>query len=38
MMLLHSLEQEGKISSIEKVFARCWQKFSGRIGTNGADA
>jgi NTP pyrophosphatase (non-canonical NTP hydrolase) len=35
MMLVHALESEGKISSVEKVFARCYKKFSERIGEDG---
>lgn len=29
--LLHSLEQEGKITNVWKVFERCYKKFSERI-------
>lgn len=31
LCLLHSLEDEWKITSVEKVFERCYKKFSGRI-------
>ncbi|MFK7780032.1 MAG: MazG nucleotide pyrophosphohydrolase domain-containing protein [Candidatus Gracilibacteria bacterium] len=34
--LLHALENEGKISSIDNVLERCYKKFSGRILENGA--
>jgi NTP pyrophosphatase (non-canonical NTP hydrolase) len=35
MMLCHALESEGKISSVDKVFERCYKKFSERIGEDG---
>jgi NTP pyrophosphatase (non-canonical NTP hydrolase) len=38
MMLLNALASEGKITNIEKVFERCYQKFSGRINNNGDNA
>ena len=28
---MHALESEGKITSVEKVFERCWKKFSERV-------
>lgn len=34
--LLENLEQEGKISK-EKVFDRCWTKFSERLKSDGSD-
>lgn len=34
LCLLHSLENEWKITSAEKVFERCYDKFSGRIWVN----
>ncbi|MDR2190148.1 MAG: hypothetical protein LBP53_02970 [Candidatus Peribacteria bacterium] len=35
--LLNALASEGKITSPEKVFERCYQKFSGRINEQGED-
>ena len=35
MCLLHSLKNEWKISSIEKVFERSYKKFSERVWENG---
>jgi NTP pyrophosphatase (non-canonical NTP hydrolase) len=35
MMLLNALASEGKITNVEKVFERCWKKFSGRISESG---
>lgn len=34
LCLLHSLENEWKISSVEKVFERCYKKFGERVGYN----
>ncbi len=36
MCLLENLELEGKISK-EKVFDRCWTKFSERLNTDGSN-
>ncbi|MDR0650847.1 MAG: hypothetical protein LBG59_05630 [Candidatus Peribacteria bacterium] len=35
VMLLHALQSEGKISTVKKVFERCYKKFSERISENG---
>ena len=37
VMLLNAMANEGKISSIEKVFERCYKKFSERIGEDGVN-
>ncbi|MDR2416184.1 MAG: nucleotide pyrophosphohydrolase [Candidatus Peribacteria bacterium] len=38
IMLLNALTSEGKITSVENVFERCYQKFSERINKNGNNA
>ncbi|MDD3145418.1 MAG: MazG nucleotide pyrophosphohydrolase domain-containing protein [Candidatus Gracilibacteria bacterium] len=35
LCLLHSLENEGKITNAEKVFERCYKKFGERVGYDG---
>ena len=38
LCLLYALESEGKITSAEKVFERCWRKFSERVNVeDGSD-
>ncbi|MDD3793849.1 MAG: MazG nucleotide pyrophosphohydrolase domain-containing protein [Candidatus Gracilibacteria bacterium] len=32
---LHSLENEGKITSVDRVFERCYKKFGERVGFDG---
>jgi NTP pyrophosphatase (non-canonical NTP hydrolase) len=38
LMLFNALASEGKISSVEKIFERCYTKFSGRVNEDGEDA
>ncbi|MDD2907663.1 MAG: MazG nucleotide pyrophosphohydrolase domain-containing protein [Candidatus Gracilibacteria bacterium] len=35
LCFIHALENEGKISSVEKVFERCYKKFGERVGYDG---